>query len=98
MKMIQFTNMNVKSGVIVVRLKVPWFNDSLKKLKATHRKLERKMLKTHLQCDKDAFRILRNKFSTLLNAARTTYYSELIENCAGNSKKLFIVVNSLCKE
>ena len=39
----------LKSRVMIVRPKVLWFNDCLKKLKATSRKLERKMLKTHLQ-------------------------------------------------
>ena len=56
------------------------------------------MLKTQLRCDKDAFKTERNKFSALLNASRSAYHSELIESCAGNFKRLFSVVNSLCKE
>lgn len=56
------------------------------------------MLKTQLRCDKDAFRTVRNKFSALRNASRSSYHSELIASCAGNSKRLFSVVNTLCKE
>lgn len=55
------------------------------------------MLKTQLRSDKDAFKTVRNKFSALLNASRSAHHSELIESCDGNSKRLFSVVNSLCK-
>lgn len=34
----------------------------------------------------------------LLNDAKTKYYTELILHCEGDSKKLFRVVNSPCKE
>ena len=88
----------LKSRVMILRPKVPWLNDYLKRLKSTCRTLEGKMLKTQLQCDKDAFRTVRNKFSAIRNASRSAYHSELIESCTENSKRLFSVVNTLCKE
>jgi hypothetical protein len=39
----------LKSKVMTVRTMVPWFNDSLKKLKAKRRKLER-IIKSKLEC------------------------------------------------
>ena len=34
----------------------------------------------------------------MLKDGKTKYYTELILDCEGDSKKLFHVVNSLCKE
>ena len=46
----------MKSKVTTVRPIVPWFNDTLQKMKTKRRKLERVMIKSGLQCDKDAYR------------------------------------------
>ncbi len=46
------------------------FNDKLKKLKAKRRKLERRMIKSGLQCDKDAHRKVCNDYCTSLNETR----------------------------
>ena len=83
---------------MAVRPIVPWFIDNLKKLKTKRMKLERVMIKSRLQCDKDAYRKVRDAYSALLNETRKTYYSNLIDECAGDSKKLFRIVNSLSKE
>ena len=83
---------------MAVRPIVPWFIDNLKKLKTKRMKLERVMIKSRLQCDKDAYRKVRDAYSALLNETRKTYYSNLIDECAGDWKKLFQIVNSLSKE
>ena len=88
----------MRSKVIAVRPTVPWFNDNLKNLKAKRRKLERKMIKSGFQCDKDAYRIVRDAYSDILNETRKTYYSDLINECARDAKKLYRIVNSLTKE
>ena len=38
---------------------------------------------------------VRNRYSALLKSASVNYYSNLIDQCAGDSRKLFRVVNSL---
>ena len=63
----------LKSKVMTVRPMVPWFNDSLKKLKAKRRKLERIMLKSKLECDKNAYRKVRDDYSALLNDTRKMF-------------------------
>jgi hypothetical protein len=88
----------LKSKVMTVRPRVPWFNDGLKKLKAKRRKLGRIILKSKLECDKNAYRKVRDEYSAVLNDTRKTFYSNLIDKSAGDSRKLFQTVNSLSKE
>ena len=82
---------------MVVRLTVPWFNKSFRVLKSKRRNLERKMLNSGLQSDTKNYRQVRNDYSVLLNDARFSHFSDLIEECAGDSKKLFTVV-SCCEK
>ena len=77
---------------------VPWFTDELKKLKAERRRCERKMLLSGCSHDKELYYKTRDKYSALLRKAKTSYYSDLIDKCSGNSKKLFRVINSLSKQ
>ena len=42
--------------------------------------------------------LVRNQNSALIKSARVNYYSNLIDQCAGDSRKLFRVVNSLSRE
>ena len=67
-------------------------------IKAKRRKLERIMLKSKLECDKNAYRKVRDDYSALLNNTRKMFYSNLIDKSAGDSRKLFQIVNSLSKE
>ena len=87
----------LKIKVIEVRPRVPWFSEELKRVKSKRRKEERKMLKTGKKCDRDAYRCACNQYSALLKKAKGLYYTDLIDQCSGDSKKLFRVLNSLCK-
>ena len=88
----------LKSKTMVIRPKIPWFSDNLKKLKRKRRKLERKMLRTRHSCDKEAYRTVRDEYTSLLNESKRSYYADLIEDCAGDSKKLFRVINMISKK
>ena len=85
--------MNTK--ILTVRPRVPWFSLELKKLKISRRKLEKKMLKSRSQQDKDAYREVCNNYSMSLKNAKQRYYSDLLEECGGDTRKLFQVVRSL---
>jgi hypothetical protein len=87
----------VQRKVIMERTKIPWFNNELKHLKVNRRKLERKMLKSNCECDKKLYRASCNKYSAKLKSAKRLYYSELIDQCSGDSRKLFKVVSTLSK-
>ena len=83
---------------VTVRPMVPWFNPELKALKAKRRKLEKKMLRSQRKSDKDAYREICNKYTKLLHDCKHLYYTEQINRCAGDSRKLFQVVTSLCNK
>ena len=83
---------------MINRPKIPWFNGDIKQLKRKRRRLEKKALKTDLPGDWNNYRKVRNQYSALLKSARVNYYSNLIDQCAGDSLKLFRVVNSLFRE
>lgn len=87
----------LKTKVIVVRPRVPWLNEELKRVKSERGKQERKMVKTGNKCDRDAYGCVCNQYSALLKKAKGFYYTDLIDQCSGDTKKLFRVINSLCK-
>ena len=87
----------VQRNVIMERTKIPWFNNELKHLKVNRRKLERKMLKSNCECDKKLYRASCNKYSAKLKSAERLYYSELMDQCSDDSRKLFKVVSTLSK-
>ena len=53
------------------------------------------MLKSRSQQDKDAYREVCNNYSMSLKNAKQRYYFDLIEECGGDTRKLFQVVQSL---
>ena len=88
----------LKTRIMINRPKVPWFNDDIKQLKRQRRRLEKRAVKTDLPGDWNNYHKVRNQYSAFLKSARVNYYSNLIDQCAGDSRKLFRVVNSLCRE
>ena len=88
----------LKTRIMINRPKIPWFNDDIKQLKRKRRRLEKKALKTDLPGDWNNYHKVRNQYSSLFKSARVNYYSNLIDQCAGDSRKLFRVVNSLSRE
>ena len=87
-----------KTRTMINRPKVSWFNDDIKQLKRQRRRLEKRAVKTDLPGDWNNYHKVRNQNSAFLKSARVNYYSNLIDQCAGDSRKLFRVVNSLCRE
>ena len=83
---------------MINRPKVTWFNDDIKQLKRQRRRLEKRAVKTDLPGDWNNYHKVRNQYSAFLKSARVNYYSNLIDQCAGDFRKLFRVVNYLCRE
>ena len=86
------------SKEIVARPKVPWFTNELRNLKRRRRRLERSMRKFGLESDKQAFRLICQEYSSLLKVSRSAYYSGRVSDCAGDTRKLFQILKSLCKK
>ena len=74
---------------VTVRPMVPWFNPELKDLKAKRRKLQKKMLRSQRQSDQDAYCEICNKYTKLLHDCKHLYYTKQINQCAGDSRRLF---------
>ena len=88
----------LKTKTLVTRVKIPWFNADVLQLKRFRRKAERKALKSGLSSDWLAYRKICNRYSALLKSTRTSYYTDLIDQCTGDSRKLFKLVTFLCKD
>ena len=86
----------LRHKVVVTRPMAPWYNDDLWRLTSNRRKLEKRMTKSNLDSDIRAYRTACNRYCFLLKEAKRKHYGGLIEDCAGDSKKLFSIVNSLC--
>ena len=86
----------IQKKVVVVKPRIPWFNEELKRIKAKRRKLEKAILRSKCQSDREAYHCVRNRYTASLYNAKRKYYSELIDQCSGDSQKLFKVVTSLC--
>ena len=56
------------------------------------------MLQSGCSSDREIYYRTRDKYSAVLRKTKISYYSELIDECSGNSKKLFSVINSLTKQ
>lgn len=72
-------------------------DEELKRLKTKRGKRKRKMRKTNLDSDIRTYREACAEYCLRLKDTKRNYYAGLILDCAGDSKKLFQVVNSLCK-
>ena len=88
----------IQNKLVIIRPRVPWYSDDLRRMKTQRRRLERKMRKTKLPSGVSLYRKICDEYCLLLKDAKTKYYNELIQGCEGDSKKLFRAVNSLRKE
>ena len=79
----------VQSKALSVRPRVLWFDEDQKELKIKRRKLERKMRKSKLHLDICAYRVACREYNSHRKDAKKKNYSHLIEECAGDSIKLF---------
>ena len=62
----------IQKKVVVVRPRIPWFNEELLSL-------EKVMLRSKCQSDKAAYHCVRNRYTASLYNAKRKHYSELID-------------------
>ena len=89
---------SLKTKNLATRVRIPWFNADVLQLKRIRRKAERKVLKSGLPSDWLAYPKMFNGYAALIKSTRTSFYSDLIDTCASDSRKLFTLVTSLCKD
>ena len=101
---IQFTLRKTLDVVVPLKRKkipqkklAPWYNDHTRALKQALRKLERKWRSTNLQVFFLAWKESLTSYKHALSAARSSYFSALIEENKNNPRYLFHTVASLTK-
>ena len=93
----------LKEKLTVVRTEVPWFSSSLRDLKRKRRNLERQIFSGRVvaaDAARERYRAVRNEYSFLHKQARTAYYTDKLNACAGdteNCSKLSILCAKLKK-
>ncbi len=78
---------------ISLRPHAPWYSDSLRNDKRKKRQLERKMIKTGLQFDKDNFNEHCEDYCKRLHRAKIEHYKSEFPGC--NQKQLFRLADKL---
>ena len=80
---------------ITVREDVKWYNDDVSAAKQKLRQQERLWRKTKLVVHRQIYMEERATMNKVVKDAKVTYYNNLVEESAKDSKKLFGVLNSL---
>lgn len=77
---------------VFTRPSAPWFND-VREAKRKRRRAERKLMKSHLEIDRQLYEQQCNSYNQLLMKSKSHYLSSKIEQ--SNTKQLFQFVNKL---
>ena len=75
--------------------KRPWINEKIKNAKRRRRRMERRWRKTRLTVHREAYKAEKDNFQTLLDEEKAMYFKTKIEDCEGDQKQLFSLVNNL---
>jgi hypothetical protein len=75
----------------------PWMSDKIKSAKTKRRKMERRWRNTRLTVHREAFQAERQNVKDLIENEKAKYYKNKINDCEGDQKKLFGIVDDLLK-
>ena len=87
----------LKTRVVFVRPRLPWFNEDIREAKRARRKAEKRWRKTNSLVDFDHYKTCRNRVTYLLNSARIAFYRDFIEDKSTDQGKLFRATRRLLK-
>lgn len=90
---IYYTVAPVQTRWINHRPWAPWYSDELRKPKQMKRKMERSFRKSKLTFDKELFVDACERYNSLLETTKTTFYRMKIEQI--DSKKLFYNIDAM---
>ena len=85
----------LKTKTVVVRDKVPWYNNIIGEARRNRRKLERKWKTDKTNTTYQAYKTSKNKVNTLISNAKNKYFTELIKDAHRDQKRLFEIINGL---
>ena len=87
--------MLLRKPAIVNRPAVPWYSDDITAAKQRRRLLERQWRKSGLQVHREMFKAQRDLVKGMFVQAKSRFYNDTIQNCGGDQKTLFKVINQL---
>ncbi|XP_072044960.1 uncharacterized protein [Amphiura filiformis] len=83
-----------RTKTISLRPHAPWYTDAVRDAKRSKRSLERRMVKSGLQVDRQAYKEQCKQYHAMLEDSKTQHHRAEIANC--NSKQLFSTINKIC--
>ena len=83
----------MKERTVILRSNAPWYDDDLREAKQLKRRLERKMVKTGLEIDKELYLNQCKIYRRMLEGAKCNHHRNEIANC--NDRQLFRFVNRM---
>ena len=85
----------LKTARITIRPIVPWFNDKIYEAQKVRHKHEAVWRKSRLTVHREIYKEARNNVTQLIKEAKTTYYTERIDECGDDQKALFGVLDEV---
>ncbi len=85
----------IKTRMVVDRPSQRWITEDILSVKRERRHAEAKWRKSRLEVHKLAYKYLCVKVKDLVSKAKAEFYVQKIQNCEGDQKKLFQIVNGL---
>jgi hypothetical protein len=79
----------------VLRPDTMWYNEELRVEKRKRRRLERRWRRSKLTVDKELHAEQCHIVSNLIKKAKCQFYAQCVEDCHGNPKALFSLINKL---
>jgi exonuclease III len=84
-----------KSKKVAIRERRPWMTEKIANAKKRRRRFERKWRKSKLTVHREIYEQERDAVKEMIQSEKSHYYNEKVEECEGDQKKLFSIVDKL---
>ena len=84
-----------REAVLAIKTRAPWYTEEIAEAKRSRRSLEKQWKRTNLTVHHDLFKQQRNKVTALIKSTRAKFYCGRVEECNGDQKALFGIVDKL---
>ena len=85
----------LKQASLAVKARAPWYNREIACAKKERRAAEITWRLTKLTVHSEMFKAKRNHVNALMQKAKSTFYNTKVQECEGDQKALFRVINKL---
>ncbi|XP_070550146.1 uncharacterized protein [Ptychodera flava] len=95
MKSIVDKHAPVKTRVINQKIEAPWYNDDIRAAKQVRRRYEKLWRDSGLMVHRQMFVNQRDNVNSMIDDAKTNFYTGMIEDSTSDSRRLFRAVSNL---